>query len=354
MIPEPKRLDLEEIKATDLLGVGPGEDIKGLDVGDPGWTGNKHRLKPPIGKSGYQIDCEGHKIVSPETIGLALARRSGVTRLVGGTIVMPDWKGVGAGMEKQTPLRGDLFQWIGGVLEGNTGKWGIHTRGFDVDLKDCTIRAILGEHGAYVASPARFGFRVRGCTFEDQRYEAWKNVQRPWENGGKFVRGLILLEGNTFKNCASGVVLQGTGCNVQLKRNVFLDCDRPIAIDDGLSSIRPGGQGRYFDHVGIPEGSGAANGHVLLEEQAIEGSGELITVNEIFPLGGESASWEHDICRSLTIRRCGLWGEDAIVNIPKRHSLAFQTVANNNTDEIQAWCRSELGMDATHEAAVYQ
>lgn len=342
---------LELVTAKDL-GYAPGEDINGIDIGENlGWTGNSHRLgKPPFGKAGWRLDLEGHKVIGPQS-SFVIARGSGFTEILGAEIVMGGWMGVQGGEEKASSMAGDLIYLKGCSVVGDTGRWGVHVRNMDLGFEDCVIDATLGEHHVYWGGPARWGLRARRTKFLNARYEALKSVQRPWESQ-RYVRGRIDVEDCEFDNCSSGIVVQGAGCQVHVRKTAIKNTKAPIRFDDGLTTNPDATPERYYDHMGVIEGPGAANNNVLIEDTAIEGSGQLIAVNEIPSFTG---SWLHTVLLSLDIRRCGLWADGrASVSVPRALTRGGQRIHDNNTDAIRDFCRSQFGMAATSSAAVYE
>ncbi len=349
---------LKYIKLADLTGVGPGGDVDGLYIGDRtgSWTGHKHYLPAPSGGfTGYSIDAEGHTIRCTQSADGALVMRpgSGFTEMHGGRVIMASKKAVSVGSEKTASIPGDICRLIGTNVGGDRGTFGVHGRNFDFDFVDCLFEGTPGQHLLYIGGWAFYGARFRNSLFDGSGtgVECLKAVWRPWESPRWVPMTRFVVEDCGFKNANAGLVLQGVGCDIRTHRLSFKGIPHAYRIDNGLSSRRLLGQGRYWDHNGVAEGPGAANGFLDAADVAIERDGaKLMSTRWQEASNGPGEGY---VLLGADVRRCGWYGEGSTVDMRSAMTMGPHDVRDWNSEQTTSHCKTRLGMAAEHEATVY-
>ena len=346
--------ETEYVKLDDIVGVGT--DVHGLDIGPPtGWTGNELQIERSAGAKKLVVDATGHKIINAYSANsINVFPGAGHVEVRGGTAVNPGGKCVSIGIEKRRSLAGDFCVLSEMDIEGDRGTFGVHSRNFDLWVKDCTFDTSFGQHALYAAGWSKHGIRISGCELVRSNYEGFKVAWRPWESPRWVPRTRVIIEDCDVRGCDSGIVLQGTGCDIKIQRTMVRECRAGIRVDNGLSPNRPLGQGRYYDHRGVPEGPGAANGGLLLDNVIVAHCENLqllrIAKESPLPVEGQPTSIPHTVTLATTIRNSGFYGEGTFLTMREMdtgHQVV--TLTPVTVDEYA----HQFGIDTSQKAEVF-
>lgn len=356
------------IQVVDLDAV-TGGDVTNLAVSAASVKCSGQTIPRDPFNTGLKLLAAGHNIVSTTGgISCDVQLGSGFVEIDGGTVIVDGFMGVRAGVEKAAGVAGDLLVLTGTRIEGTNGTFGFHARNMDFWLRFVTFDCQLGQHNLYAGGPVRWGFKLSDCTIErtGSWSEATKFVCRPgWEALSPWRSDWeLIIERTTYANCNAGIVIQGAGCNTRLEQVIIRDTHAPIRIDNGLSQAWPPystwspgdplGPGRFWDHTGAVEGSGSANGGVVLNQVIVErkvgGSPELMRIGKEVCQGG--VTWPHAVSLATTISQSGFYGQGSYLSIPAANTAGPQTV-NPTPSSIDAYAAS-LGIDTTYKATVNQ
>lgn len=263
-------------------------------------------------------------------------------------------------------------------------RWVGHAYNFDHDLKGCEIDGSRTQEHYYVHGYAQHGLRWEQVKMLGAGMEGLKLTCRPfyetdrdtgeWVPEAWWVRGARgYVRGQYFTNWAvtgygGGIVCQGNGLyslmvedvgfvGSHLQMHPYAYC---MMFDDGLTQNHPG-MHRYYDHNGVPNGNGAANGWFHARGVGLFGSRDTGSPpNQTMNIMGTDSidgNYPHSILRGLWLKGCAVYGKNSVIglNAPDGpvHDVqkGYAYIANCNTPEIR-FESERRGMDTSEEAVI--
>lgn len=361
----------------------PAGNVDGFDVM---WRGdNRTRYTLPAGYQGFRFVGQGAGVThvkSPVSLNvwhdatIWIGPFDGPVELVGMTIHNARNKAVHAGLATLS-WSGSAFVVTRPVLpnfsvsltdcevvhdkepSGIRAKWGLFGYQVDWKLQRVTIDWKEGvEHASYEHGYAKVGSIWLNVDVLSSGAEGSKvrndSQEIQWVRGAQIVR-----KGCSFRDWyqpwswrgGAGIVLQGTGCDILIKRCKFYGSaglrGRCISIDDG--GTRVDGRPDYYDAVTGAIGGKYANGYAIIQECALYGGPGVSSYSDLMNVVNwhSRADYPHSVTRGTLVIDSGAWGTKML----GKFGNGSWSVSGCNTQQARDWAES-LGMDATSEAMI--